>query len=306
MLKINKILYPTDFSNAASHALPFAVGLAEQFDAELHMLHALVLHADDPGNVAHRFPNIEELYKSMHESAQERLGAAAEEHASDGLEVHQHQERGIAAPGVILDYVEEQDIDLVVMGTHGRRGLRRMLLGSVAEEVVRLAPCPVLTVRERAEMQATAKIDNLIVPIDFSEHSKLALSYAAELARPHGAKIQLLHVVEETVYPDFYLPVLPSGDIVTEKLVSQANQRLEQLAADVADGVESEAFVKTGRAAHEIADFVKEQDAEMVVIASHGLTGLSHVLLGSVTESVVRRADCPVFTVKAFGKKLAA
>ena len=304
MLKIKKVLYPTDFSEAASHALPFAVSLAEQYEAELHMLHALVLHADDPGNVAHRFPNIEELYESLHKSAEERLGTTAEEHVSDDLEVHRAQQRGIAAPGVILDYVEEHEIDVIVLGTHGRRGLRRLLLGSVAEEVVRLAPCPVLTVRERAETEATAKVDNLIVPIDFSEHSKLALRYAAELARQHGARIQLLHIVEETVYPDFYLPVLPSGDIVTEKLTGQAETRLQELAGEAADGVECETFVKAGRAAHEIASFAKEQEAEMIVIASHGLTGLTHVLLGSVTESVVRRADCPVLTVKAFGKKL--
>ncbi len=304
MLNVNKILYPTDFSQAAAHAMPFAVWLAEQFDAELHLLHALVLHADDPGNIAHRFPNVEELYESLHKTAEEQLGVTAAEHASSGLVVQQAQRRGISAPGLILDYVEENDIDLVVMGTHGRRGLRRLLLGSVAEEVVRLAPCPVVSVRERAGKEAGALVDNLVVPIDFSEHSRLALEYAAALARPHEAKLQLLHVIEETVYPDFYLPVLASGDVIAEKLQEQAKARLSKLAAEVADGIVCSVHVKTGRAAHTIADFARAEDAELIVIASHGLTGLSHMLLGSVTESVVRLADCPVFTAKAFGKRL--
>ncbi len=303
MLKIKRILYPTDFSATASHALPFAVKLAEQFDAELQMLHALVLHADDPGNVAHRFPGALDLYES-HESAAEQMGAAAAAHIDGGLKVHQEQLRGISAPGVILDYARDHDIDLVVMGTHGRRGLMRMLLGSVAEEVVRLAPCPVLTVLGRGEVELQPRFGTIVVPIDFSEHSKLALGYAAEIAKLHGARIKLFHVVEETVYPDFYLPVLPSSEAVTERLIKEGTSRLRDLAGEAVGSIDCEVHVQSGRGVSKIVDFAQQEGGDLIVIASHGLTGLSHMLLGSVTESVVRQASCPVLTVKAFGKRL--
>ena len=304
MLKIKRILYPTDFSATASHAFPFAVKLAEQFDAELEMLHALVLHADDPGNVAHRFPGAVDLYESFHESAAEQMGAAAATHIDGGLKVRQEQVRGISAPGVVLDYTRDHDIDLVVMGTHGRRGLRRLLLGSVAEEVVRLAPCPVLTVLGRGETEPRPRFGTIVVPIDFSEHSKLALGYAAEIAKLHGARIKLFHVVEETVYPAFYLPMLPSGEAVTERLIKEGTSRLRGLAGEAVGSIECEVHLESGRAVSKIVDFAQREGGDLIVIASHGLTGLSHMLLGSVTESVVRQASCPVLTVKALGKRL--
>lgn len=305
MLHINSILYPTDFSTAAGHALPFAVALAEQFDAELHMFHALVLHADDPGNISHRFPDVTQLYESLHQSAEEQLGATAAAHAMDGLKVHRAQERGISAPGAILDYIAEHDIDLVVMGTHGRRGLRRLLLGSVAEEMVRLAPCPVLTVPEHSKTAAETRIERILVPIDFSQYSKLALQYALNFARLHKARLQLLHVIEEAVYPDFYLPLMPSGTMVTEKLREQAEDRLKALLAEMeVPATMGVGHVKEGRAVTEITEFAERENSDLIVIASHGLTGLSHILLGSVTEHVVRQAACPVLTLKTFAKRI--
>ncbi len=191
------------------------------------------------------------------------------------------------------------------MGTHGRRGLRRLLLGSVAEEVVRLAPCPVLTVPEKEEREGLAAdhVERIVVPVDFSKHSRLALTYARELAKVYG--LHLLHIVDEVVYPDFYPPVLPSGGPITKELRDQSLDRLRELInAPSLEGIQADVHVRTGRAAPEIAEFTHDQAADLIVIASHGLTGLRHMLLGSVTEQVVRRAGSPVFTLKAFGKQL--
>lgn len=306
MLQINSILYPTDFSKCASHALPYAIGLAERHGADLHLLHATVLHEGDPGNAVHRLPNMEELYQLLEQHAETQLRSTLEDHGSKGFTVRHAQVRSISAPGAILDYAEEGDIDLIVMGTHGRRGLRRLLLGSVAEEVVRMAPCPVLTVPEAADVTDAGRIQKIVVPVDFSEHARLALAYANELASGYDAAMHLLHVVDEVVYPDFYPPVMPAGESITDELRDQSIDRMRSLMSEleVAAGSDAKIHVRTGRAAQAIADFAEEVDADLLVIASHGLTGVSHILLGSVTELVVRRAHCPVFTVKAFGKKL--
>ncbi|KPK59219.1 MAG: hypothetical protein AMS21_10110 [Gemmatimonas sp. SG8_38_2] len=305
MLRINRVLYPTDFSKCASHALPQAFNMAKEYRAELHLLHALVLYEGDPGNAAHRLPDMEELYGVLEENAEIQMRSAVEEHGGEGFSVRSAQVRSVSAPGAILDYANENDIDLVVMGTHGRRGLRRLLLGSVAEEVVRLAPCPVLTVPERADTVSTKTLKRIVVPVDFSEYASLALTYAKELSAVHAAEMHLLHIVDEIVYPDFYPPVTPSGGSMSDELRDQSLERMQSLLSEL-PGPESQAqiHVRAGRAAPAIAEFAEEQGADLIIIASHGLTGLSHILLGSVTEQLIRRASCPVFTVKAFGKKL--
>ncbi len=305
MLQIRTILFPTDFSEAAGHALPFAVSLAEEHEAALHMVHALVLHEADPGDATHRFPNMQELYEVLHASAEERLTAVAEEHGGEELEVHTAQRRGISAAPVILDYANDNDIDLIVMGTHGRRGLRRLLLGSVTEEVVRLAPCPVMTIPEKEEARTLENAGTIVAPVDFSEHSRLAVSYAKELAGLYGARLHLVHVIDEVVFPDFYVPVMVSPASVSENLKKQATERLQRLDAETTGpDVESEVHVLSGHPPGEIVEFADQQDAGLIVIASHGLTGLRHMVLGSVTEHVVRRSTCPVFTLKTFGKSL--
>jgi len=306
MLQINSILYPTDFSKCASHALPHAISLAERFGADLHLLHATVLHEGDPGNAVHRLPNMEGLYQILEQHAETQMLSTLEDHGSKGFTVRHAQVRSISAPGAILDYAAEGDIDLIIMGTHGRRGLRRLLLGSVAEEVVRLAPCPVLTVPEASDVTDAGQIKSILVPIDFSEHARLALTRANELATGYGAEIHVLHVVDEVVYPDFYPPVMPAGESITDELRDQSIDRMKELISDLIPppGSEAKIHVRAGRAAHAITDFAAELGADLLVIASHGLTGVSHMLLGSVTELVVRRAHCPVFTIKGFGETL--
>jgi nucleotide-binding universal stress UspA family protein len=306
MLQIGTVLYPTDFSKCAKHALPFALRLAECYGSDLHLLHATVLHEGDPGNAVHRLPNMEELYQLLEQHAEDQMKSAFEGQGPKGLTIHHAQVRGISAAGAILDYAAQNDIDLVVMGTHGRRGLRRLLLGSVAEEVVRVSPCPVLTVPEAGDVGDPARIQKILIPVDFSEHSRLALKYAHELASGCGAKLHLLHVVDEVVTPDFYPSVMPADGNATDDLREQSIERMKELISEMSPTLASEAevHVRSGRAAQAITDFAAELGADMLVIASHGLTGISHMLLGSVTELVVRRAHCPVFTVKGFGKVL--
>jgi nucleotide-binding universal stress UspA family protein len=306
MLRIERILYPTDFSRCASYALPYAVELAERLEAELQLLHATVLHEGDPANAAHQLPNIDEVYRALEAQAEAQLRSMAREIGGRVPRLTHAQTRSVSAAAAILDFAAENTIDLIVMGTHGRRGLKRLLLGSVAEEVVRLAPCPVLTVPERGDRLKPETIARVVVPVDFSEHSALALAHGKAFAALYDAEIHLLHVIYEVAYPDFYPPVLPSYDPAAgNRLRKESEERMAALLADVpGPPVIAHRHVRVGRPAPTIAEFAHERGAGLIVVASHGLTGLRHVLLGSVTEQLIRRATCPVFTAKAFGKKL--
>ncbi|UCG75172.1 MAG: universal stress protein [Gemmatimonadota bacterium] len=302
MLNIRKIIYATDFSKCSENAFPVAVRLASLYDAELHMLHAIVLHADDPHDPAHHFPEPDELYERMRDSAATRMASTAENDEMPDLKVVQAQVRGISPAPVILEYAEEQDIDLIVMGTHGRRGLRHLLLGSVAEEVVRLSECPVVTVHED-EFSAVG-FQNILVPMDYSESSEAALGHAAEIGAKEGARLHLLHVLEVGTYPDFYFPVQATQMFDMPELKRKALEHLGKRVEGLGPAVETELHVELGHPAQNIAEYAERLSIDLIVIASHGRTGLERALLGSVAEGTVRRAKCAVLTVKPFGKDL--
>lgn len=304
MLKLDRILFPTDFSVLANESLDHALELAQKHGATLHMLHAVVLHADDPNDPAHLFPDAEEIRQRLEEIAERRMADQIESRDAGQVEVVRAQRRGISTAPVILEHAGEIDADLIVMSTHGRRGLTAALLGSVTEEVVRLSACPVLTIRGRDGHAVPAGMDEVLVPVDFSEHSSRAVRYAAEICRLYGARMNLLHMFEQPVHPEVYLgggtASLPSFESVEASL----REALAEIAVRAGPDVEHVIHVREGRAVRGVLDAADELPADLVVIATHGLTGLKHVLLGSVAEKVVRGANCPVLTVKPFGKSL--
>jgi nucleotide-binding universal stress UspA family protein/CheY-like chemotaxis protein len=305
MIKLHRILFPTDFSRCANQALAHALYLAKQYDAELHMLHAHVLFEDDPHHPAHHFPDKEEIHARLRALATTQMSSDVAAYGVNDLKITQVQRRGISTAPVILEYARENDVDLIVMGTHGRRGLGHLLLGSVAEEIVRLAPCPVLTIRERKKPIAVETIRRILVPTDFSEHARQALLTAREIAASYHARLQLLHVVEPMNYPAFYMAERISYLNIVPDITAKSSQALKTLITqEVGNKVETESHVIQGPAAHDIVEFAKREASDLIVIATHGLTGLEHLLLGSVAEKVIRRAPCPVLTVKAFGKSL--
>jgi nucleotide-binding universal stress UspA family protein len=306
MLSIERILCPTDFSPCASHAVPHALRMAREHGAELHLFHAIVLYETAPADATYRLPGLEGLYQGLQAQTDAQLRETVPE--DPGIITTRAQVRATSPARGILEYAEEREIDLIVMGTHGRRGLRRLLLGSVAEEVVRLASCPVLTVPEKEDSGHEPGVArNIVVPLDFSQHARLALAYAKALAVTSNARVHLLHVIENVIYPDFYPPVWPSGGASSEELREESAAHLREAARDLEEaGIRTETHVRVGRPATEIVEFAAEQGADLVVIASHGLTGLQYMLLGSVAEHVVRGARSPVLTLKTFGRGLEA
>jgi nucleotide-binding universal stress UspA family protein len=301
MIKLNRILWPTDFSRCAQQALGYAVHWAREYNAELHALHAIILLL----NESYPLPNEAEMHKQLQDLVNEQMSTTLKALQADELNIKPAQVRGISTGPAILVYAEENDIDLIVMGTHGRRGMEHLFLGSVAEEVVRLAPCPVLTVRERETPAPVETMKHILVPLDFSAPAQQALVYAKEIAAFYGARLQLLHVVEEFIPPAFYMVGGASAFASKPKLKAGAKREMKKLFEKTqGPKVAADFHVIEGHAAVDIVKFAENHHSDLIVIATHGRTGIQHMLLGSVAEKVVRHAPCPVFTVRTFGKSL--
>ena len=143
-----------------------------------------------------------------------------------------------------------------------------------------------------------AMIKNIMVPIDFSDYSKNALRYAVQFAKSFHSKIFLIYVVEPMIYPaDFSMGqvAIPSADI---DMHGRAEEELQKLASDIGSELPVEIMIKTGKPFFEINDAAKEKDIDLIIIATHGHTGVEHLLFGSTAEKVVRKAPCPVLTLR--------
>ena len=209
------------------------------------------------------------------------------------------EQQAPAAAPAILQYVIEHDIDLVVMGTHGRHGLRRVVLGSVAEEVVRRAPCPVFTVNRCANV--SSGIRRIVAPVDASAPAREAARYAKALATLYGARLDLLYVIDVATRPEAHIPFVGPFEGIGLGARQRAQAALQSFADELgADGVK----VEVGMPVPDILDVAKRTGADLLVLGSHGRSGMERLLLGSVAERVIRQAPCPVFTVKTFGKAL--
>jgi nucleotide-binding universal stress UspA family protein len=292
MLNINKVLMPTDLSVCAEHGMRQAVLWCERYSAELHVFH--VVADTEPGSV-----------KEKTERAKVALADHLAHYEPFGFKTKLELRFGGPTAKQIAQYVSDESVDLVVMGTHGRTGLSGIFMGSVAENVLRDAPCPVLVVPMHEHELGEAPPSRILVPVDFSDWSHNAVRYAKAIAATHGAKVLLLHVIEDVVLPDFYLAAGSALFLQEPEIRRKSQERLKML-FESAGGpdVPMEAHVINGRAALDIAGFAEEKDVDFIVLPTSGLSGINRLLIGSVAEKVVRRAVCPVLTLKPFGQQL--
>jgi nucleotide-binding universal stress UspA family protein len=306
MLNVRKVLFPTDFSPFSQRALPYAAHLAGKHGAELHILHAIVLHDDDPHDPAHHFPDFLEVRSVLEELANERMGTLIREHDIPDLVLKLVHRRDISAAPPIVEYAQEEDIDLVVMGTHGRRGVRKLLLGSVTNEVIRLAPCSVLTVRGEGEGSPVRETNRVLVPVDFSEPGKEALAVACNVASTLGAELQLAHVLHDVPHPPLYTKGTTRLSDMKPDIHQSTESSLEELLDETGDcqGAPAGFFALEGHPGREIVRFSRDHGSGLIVMATHGLTGIKHFLLGGIAEKVIAGAECPVLVVKASGRSL--
>jgi nucleotide-binding universal stress UspA family protein len=300
MIQLQQILVPTDFGETADLAIGYGAVLARTFHASLHLLHVLDDALIKNWQLEIYFPSLPNVCEELKAKAVARLAGTAPEPHGEALTTQRTARWGKPAEEV-LRYAQDQAVDLIVIGTHGRSPLPRLLLGSVAENVVRRAPCPVLTVRQTPGIKEPTMIalKRILVATDFSEASQNALRYARAFADQFGAAIDVLHVLDD---PFVYAPpldtVVPPPSFY-EELQNAARERLGQVVSEAERArYKARVVLKMGRPFAEILAYAQEQAVDLIVMGTHGRGPVAHALLGSVTERVVRRAPCPVLTVR--------
>lgn len=303
MTTIRRILCPLDFSRFSRHALEQAVALARETGAEVSVLHvftfAPVAHSVAVGASIPMEPM--RLDPSSRAAVTGDMATFIDEVDTSGINLSTTLFEGDAVTR-ILDRATDWNADVIVMGTHGRSGFERLLLGSVAEKVLRKAPCPVLTVPPRV-VSATHGLSfaRILCPIDFSPASLRALDYAASLAAVHGPGIIALNVVE----------LFAEGGGTRDELALDTpdfraelrRTALARLHEAVPDAIRSRCpvaeTVTMGKGWKEILRVAVEEEADVIVMGVAGRSAADLLLFGSTTQHVVRQAACPVLTIRA-------
>jgi nucleotide-binding universal stress UspA family protein len=300
MHPFDRVLVPVDFSLCSRFALKGALAFAERFGATLEVLHAweipMYLRPDLTVSAREMSATLEdhtrrEAEKCMREVLGD-LGLAGRKDVSSRL--------AYGSPSAtILAAAREGPFDLIALGTHGRTGLSHLLVGSVAERTVRGSACPVLTFRMPERLQPPpGVISRVIVPTDFGEPAAQALEVAIAVAAKYEAAITLVHAYELFPHPypgtggaatDFMGPIRAIAETRLESALSALRERVP----------EAQGMIRHGVAWKEILRCANEEQGDLIVMGTRGLHGITHALLGSVAEKVVRLSPVPVLTTPA-------
>lgn len=279
------ILVPTDGSNPATAALEHALDIAADTDATVHVLYVANTNKPSLARLGNQVVDV------LEEEGEEVIDQAKSLAADRGVSVVDRVLQGEPRE-VILEYVDEYDIELVVIGAHGRRGISEYLLGSTTETIVNGSDVPVLTVRAGDDVRRSYPYEHILVPTDGSDHAQAALDLGATIATRHDATLHLLFVIDE----------LPE---TIDPRSSQLSEETERNAEEVLDETASRAglresniitAVETGSVSDEITAYARAHPIDLTVMGTHGWSGLDRYLLGSFTERVIRTASVPVLT----------
>jgi len=285
---IDRIVVPLDGSGTAEAILPQVRRILHRTDSEIILVRAVV---PPPAEDAMTLTEAEALL----DGARNYVAGVEQRFREGGVRVKSITRVGTAA-GVILDVAEEERASLIAMATHGETGLKRLLLGSVTEQVLHKSPAPVLVVRpfhsysivppESPEQQP---IRTLLLPLDESETGQAALAPVSELAALFDVRVLLLRILETDK---------KGSDLAQAR--AEAEHHLKELARPLeARGIETVFLVEQGDPAKAILDVCRAVDVDLVAMATHGRSGLSRMVLGSVTESVLRESTFPMLVVRA-------
>jgi nucleotide-binding universal stress UspA family protein len=299
-VSLKNILFATDFSDVSEGALPYAAAMSLRYGGMVHVAHVLpetTLVRPSPIDPV----TIGSIYEDAHSGAQEKMQQLSLK--IKGFPHHMYIRHGKVSE-VLSEIIREHQIDLLVAGTHGRTGVGKLLLGSVAEEIFRQATCPVLTIGPRAPKLsrspvrrhdaelAPAKLEfrNILYATDFTPHSLAGASYAFSLAREFRTRLTLLHVIEE--YGE-HLYGRPGP-------IDAALRKLEDLTPEEAGlRYAPEPIVEFGSPGDRILQAAADRDADLIVLGVRpGHVDASTHLPWATAHKVVARANCPVLTVR--------
>jgi nucleotide-binding universal stress UspA family protein len=299
-----KILLATDGSREAELSARTAADLAQKTHSELHVVHVFGIDPVGPPvypeatvlqSVEYE-AEIEESQRISEQRAREVLQEEVEKvRSAGGTVAGEHLIEGRMAPGIV-GLAEEIGAGLVVVGSRGRGGIRRALMGSVSDSVVRHAHCPVLVVRD-GERERDYLPGSILLAVDSSEEASAAARTAVELADRTDSELHVVHVgeVKPVVHPE-----RRGYHARYEELQEEAGRLLEEQVEEVtsAGGTVSRAHLRMGRPDEEIVVLGEEIGAGLIVTGSRGLGGMRRALMGSASDSIVRHAHCPVLVVR--------
>ncbi len=282
-LSLKTLLVATDFSPASENALRFATNLSRVYGAKLVLAH--VLPPPQEAVTEHRICDHDAKLRA---ATRAQLAKVGDFESFAGLEHEEVILEGTPQEAV-PDFIRKRDADLVILGTHGRTGLRDLLLGSVAESIFRHIDCPVITVGPRVRFPHvdSAKIEKVLLATDLQGHQH-GLPYALSVARENNAKLLMLHVLEGTGVLPFDVP---------DRFAEAARTQMWQILADQGYTGTPELFVEMGRPAREILATASIHDVDLIVMGVHTGRASSHAPW-AVAHQVVGRAPCPVLTVR--------
>ncbi|MFZ0953442.1 MAG: universal stress protein [Candidatus Sulfotelmatobacter sp.] len=293
-MEIKLILCPIDFSEFSIRAYHYALSVAEHYQARLVAQHIVEFSRYPYAEYVASTGDYAAFCRGLRDGGKQKLHEFVKAHAYGEIQPELVVHDG-AAPDCILSFAQERKTDLIVMGTHGRRGFDRLVLGSVTNRVMRKAPCPVLAISnlpsestiEAREVQHVHHLNRILFCTDFSENSERALSYAISATEEYNAELILLHVLEQ----------VPS---VAKKrgAIATATEQLDKL---IAPGkrktLKIKTVVRTGKPYQQIIQLVLEAHIDMAVMGVRGRGTLDQAVFGSTTYRTLQLGSCPVLAV---------
>jgi nucleotide-binding universal stress UspA family protein len=311
MVEISNILCPVDFSAFSRHALVHAIQLARWFTSPLTVLYVYpppvqpppVMFGGLPGPMPPApFPALTISPERLQEEVAAELEKFVAAIDTTGVSIRIHARPGHAVP-TILQEASRLSRPLLVLGTHGQSGFDRLVLGSVAEKILRKASCPVLTVPPPVSDPTAgtlAMLQRILCPVDFSDASLKGVEYALALAREADGQVLLMHVIEGL--PDSPPWRQPEDPSILEYLRLSSEHALSRLRAIVPADARSwchpQELLMTGKPYEEILRVAREQDVHLIVMGVHGRNPIDLMFFGSTTNHVIRSSTCPVLTMR--------
>lgn len=289
MLEIKLILCPIDFSDLSERAYQHALSLAAHYQAKLVAQHVVELWRHPSASFAASGGLYEEFCQVLRETGEEHLRQFAKKHAHDENQPELVVHEG-SAPDSILSFAQTEKADLIVMGTHGRRGFDRLMLGSVTDRLMRSAPCPVLAVRNPPhDSMAAGKeshyvhhLTRILFCADFSKNSDRALNYALSCTAEYDAELTILHVLEEV------------SSLTPTEAIAAVTEQLDQLVPpEIRKALKIKTAVRIGKPYREIIQFALEEQTDLVTMGVRGRGALDRAVFGSTTYRVMQLGPAP-------------
>jgi nucleotide-binding universal stress UspA family protein len=284
MMDFKKIVFPTDFSQLSTRALSCVLGFGKKYGASISMLYVRD-PLENSSRLEHQFQWLVNQAPAI-TAAQIQVSISTEENHN--------------VAGGILDFLRDRESSLVVMGTHGDQEVPPSFIGSVTEKVLRHARCPVLVTGPGTENHRGVRdFKSIIAPVDFSKHSRLSVRAAANIAQQFGARLKVMHIVEQPAVPPYLRPWASLEQDQVDQIIRVGKQALVDLLDE--EGVRnSDMLVRTAQdgASGISAEALKSTQEDLIVIGDRGLSIAPHGVLGKTAESIVRSACSPVLVYK--------